>query len=119
MAAGEVRVFNIVVIPSEAGTAIATSTVAGLEIDTVPGNNTVVSETTVLAGECQSAAACPDADVNCDDVADGFDVAVVRRTDNWLLSANDAADPRADVNGDGVIDGFDVAVIRRTDCWLQ
>jgi hypothetical protein len=67
---------------------------------------------------CQSAAVCPDTDVNCDDATDGFDVAAVRRSDNWLMSADDAAEPRADVNGDGVVDGFDIAAIRNPACFL-
>jgi hypothetical protein len=66
-----------------------------------------------------SQAACPNADVNLDGVADGFDIAIVRNTANWLKSAGDADDPRADVNGDGLIDGFDVAAIRNTVCWLN
>jgi serine protease AprX len=68
---------------------------------------------------CASSAACPAADVNCDGIADGFDITLIRRSDNWLKAAGEAGHPRADVNGDGVIDGFDVTIVRRTDCWLR
>jgi hypothetical protein len=68
---------------------------------------------------CASSAECPDADVNCDNVADGFDIAVIRNSANWLRATEGADEPRADVNGDGVIDGFDIAVIRNSACWLR
>jgi agmatine/peptidylarginine deiminase len=66
-----------------------------------------------------SEAACPNADVNQDGISDGFDIAIVRNTANWLQDVEDADDPRSDVNGDGVVDGFDIAAIRNTVCWLQ
>lgn len=70
-------------------------------------------------GACDSGAACPDTDVNCDDITDGFDIAVVRQSTNWLMSAVDAEEPRADVNDDGIVDGFDIAEIRGGRCWLR
>jgi hypothetical protein len=79
----------------------------------------IVGALTISGTGCASDAACPNADINCDDIADGFDIAVIRRTDNWLKSTDEAAECRADVNGDGVVDGFDISVVRRTDCWLQ
>jgi glucose/arabinose dehydrogenase len=91
--------------------------VLGSSIGAPTGTSGVVQHLRVL-DTCQSTAACPETDVNCDNITDGGDIAVVRRTDNWLLSTSDAGDPRADVNGDGVIDGSDVAAIRNTACFL-
>jgi hypothetical protein len=68
---------------------------------------------------CDTSSACPNADVNCDDIADGFDIAVVRNTRNWLKATDEVGEPRADVNGDGIVDGFDIAAIRNTECWLH
>jgi hypothetical protein len=68
---------------------------------------------------CESAAACPDADVNCDGVVDGFDVGIIRNTANWLQGVCVAAQHRADVNDDGTVDGFDIAAVRSTACWLK
>jgi hypothetical protein len=68
---------------------------------------------------CDSTATCPAADVNCDDFVDGFDIAVIRRPDNWLKLSSESADPRADVDGNGVIDGFDIAAVRSLLCWLR
>jgi hypothetical protein len=73
----------------------------------------------IFAYDCESQAACAQADVNQDGVCDGFDVAIVRNTSNWLLATDEAVEPRCDINSDGIIDGFDIAVIRRTDCWLK
>jgi hypothetical protein len=81
---------------------------------------TIVGSLTVVVGTpCHSTAACPNTDVNCDDLTDGFDITTVRSTANWLKAVGDAADPRADVTGDGIIDGFDITAIRSTACWLQ
>jgi hypothetical protein len=66
-----------------------------------------------------SQSACPDADVNEDGICDGFDVALVRNSSNWLKDVDEAAEPRCDINGDGLVDGFDISIIRRSDCWLK
>jgi hypothetical protein len=79
----------------------------------------IVGDLTITASGCSTTAACPTADVNCDNISDGFDIAIIRRSDNWLKATGDAVEPRSDVNGDGVIDGFDIAIVRRSDCWLQ
>jgi hypothetical protein len=68
---------------------------------------------------CESSAACPEADVNCDGVVDGFDVSIIRNTANWLQEVCVAAQHRADVNDDGTVDGFDIAAVRSTACWLR
>jgi glucose/arabinose dehydrogenase len=83
-----------------------------------PTGTTGVVQHIKAAGACESTAACPETDVNCDSITDGFDIAAVRRSDNWLLGTGKAADPRADVNRDGVIDGFDIAAIRSSACFL-
>jgi hypothetical protein len=70
-------------------------------------------------GGCRSTAPCPETDVNCDHTTDGFDIAEIRNTSNWLKPASEAAEPRADVNGDGFVDGFDIAATRSTACWPQ
>jgi len=71
--------------------------------------------------ECDppSTAACPNADVDCDNDVDLFDLGVVRNTANWGYTAETADNPRADVDRDGKIDLFDLGVIRNTACWGQ
>ena len=69
-----------------------------------------VGSASALAGAdrgCDTVAACPETDVTCDGITDGFDIAVVRAPGNWLLDPGSADEPRADVNGDGAVSSLD------------
>jgi hypothetical protein len=94
---------------------VGLSSGAGLDPDFIEADLSATRE----CGACLTTAVCPFADVNCDNITDGFDIAVIRRTENWLKETGDSGNPRGDVNGDGVIDGFDVATLRSNDCWLR
>jgi hypothetical protein len=71
----------------------------------------------VDAGGCMSKSACPAADIDCDDVVTGLDVAIITSSANFGLLLSVAAEPRADVDGDGIVTGLDVAVATSSACF--
>jgi hypothetical protein len=83
--------------------------------------NGVPDECSYEYPECDppSTSACPNVDVDCNNVVDVFDLGVIRNTANWNYPAVLAANPRADVNRDGVVNGLDIAAARNTACWGQ
>ena len=68
---------------------------------------------------CQSTARCPQADINCDHIVNGIDVAAICNSANFGKSAAEAGEPRADVNGDGQVNGLDVAVASSLTCFAR
>lgn len=81
-------------------------------------NCTIAGSLTLqFAGGCQSTAACPNTDVNCDNVTSGLDIAIITNSANFGLPVGSAANPRADVNGDGTVSGLDVAAAQSSACF--
>ena len=61
-------------------------------------------------------------DINCDGVATGLDIGVVKNGANWLKDLSDPNprfEPRADVNRDGFVTGIDIGTVKCGGCWLR
>ena len=72
-----------------------------------------------LPANCVSFSTCPNTDINCDNITNVLDLAIVQSSANFGLGICDGADLFADVNRDGVANALDLAEVQSSACFGQ
>ena len=66
---------------------------------------------------CQSTALCRHADVNCDNIVNTVDIAIISSSANFGLAVGEMANLRADVNRDGTVNTLDIGIASGSACF--
>jgi hypothetical protein len=73
--------------------------------------------TMIFSSGCNSRATCPEADVDCNHIVNGLDLALIASSSNLGQLGDAAEEPRADVDGNGTINGLDIAAAASSVCF--
>lgn len=66
---------------------------------------------------CNSTSVCPCADVDCNNIVNTLDIAIIASSANFGKPVGQAVNPRADVDGNGIINTLDIAVAASSACF--